>query len=587
VKRLLFLALFLLYLVLPQHAYADAGWVIEKFESNIVIQQSGEVLVTEKIDVDFKDLDKHGIFRDIPYIYEANGDKSYTEIRIESVLQNGEEAEFTVFEDNGYKRIRIGDPDRMISGRNSYEMTYAAVGVLRGFEEYDELYWNVTGNNWEVAIENAYATVTLPSNGLLKFDCFEGYEGATSECRIVSETPKSVFFEASKSLDAYQGLTIVAGYNKGLVPLITVERPLTFWERFTQFPSLATLFSILFFGVGTIVYLWLRYGRDYWYGNIMADQGKGSFVKPIGAHETVVVEYTSPDSLRPAEIGVLVDERAHTHDVVATIIDLAARGFLTIKELPKKWMFGKMDYVLDKKAKDTKELLTYEKLLLDKLFDEGHTVNVSSLKNSFYTDLKKVKDALYEEVVSKNLFPTSPEKVRQKYLVIAILMIFFSFFLVGLAAASEIVLLANICIGFFACGIVLLMFSFFMPRRTATGRDLYRRTRGYFLFIDKAEKHRQKFFEKKNLFNEVLPYAIVFGLTGKFAKAMKEIGLENVQPTWYHGAQGFNMVNFESSMGSFSKSMSSAIASAPSSSGGFSGGGSSGGGFGGGGGGSW
>jgi uncharacterized membrane protein len=115
---------------------------------------------------------------------------------------------------------------------------------------------------------------------------------------------------------------------------------------------------------------------------------------------------------------------------------------------------------------------------------------------------------------------------------------------------------------------------------------LYRRIKGYRLFIDKAEKHRQKFFERKNLFNEALPFAIVFGLTGKFATAMKEIGVTTAQTGWYSGTHHFNSHNFSSSMNDFSQSLSSAMASTTSSSGGFSGG-SSGGGFGGGGGGSW
>ena len=94
------------------------------------------------------------------------------------------------------------------------------------------------------------------------------------------------------------------------------------------------------------------------------------------------------------------------------------------------------------------------------------------------------------------------------------------------------------------------------------------------------------FFEKKNMFNEVLPYTIIFGLTGKFAKALKDMGLKPANPSWYHGTQAFNALYFSSSVNNFSNSLSTAISSAPKSSG-FSGGGSSGGGFGGGGGGSW
>jgi uncharacterized membrane protein len=127
-------------------------------------------------------------------------------------------------------------------------------------------------------------------------------------------------------------------------------------------------------------------------------------VRPIGAHETIVVEYEPPEKLRPAEVGVLMDERADTLDVTATIIDLATRGYLTITEVPKKWVFGSTDYTLARVKKDTASLLDYEKELFSKLFDEKDKVDMSSLKTKFYKDLKVVKDKLYEEIIKKGFF---------------------------------------------------------------------------------------------------------------------------------------------------------------------------------------
>jgi uncharacterized membrane protein len=130
------------------------------------------------------------------------------------------------------------------------------------------------------------------------------------------------------------------------------------------------------------------------------------------------------------------------------------------------------------------------------------------------------------------------------------------------------------------------LFAIIMPRKTAHGREMFRRSRGYELFISKAEKHKQRFFEKKNMFNEILPYAIVFGLTEKFANAFAAMGLDPQSHSWYVGSRPFNAAVFGAHVASFSGSLSSAMATAPGGSG-FGGGGFSGGGFGGGGGGSW
>lgn len=586
-KKILFLIALLFFCLSPRPVLAaDEGWTIEKFNSDLAVEQTGEVSVVETIDVNFNTLSKHGIYRDIPYAYESNGQKIYTEILTQKVEQNGAPATYVTSKNDTYVDLKIGDADRTISGKNTYKIYYTVRGVLRGFTDHDELYWNVTGNNWPVPINHATATVTLPSDGLTKTACYQGYAGSQGECLSQIQSPRIAEFQSDEILDAAQGMTIVSGYTKGMVPLLTVQRPKTFWGKFTTWPSELTLGIAVTFGIVTIFYLWYKGGRDYWLGqNMFGKINNQGSAKPLGAHETTVVEFTPPEKLRPAELGVLMDERADTHDVVATIIDLASRGYLTITEVPKKWIFGKMDYLLTKKSKDGKGLLGYEKMLLDKLFATEKTVTISSLKTTFYEELKEIKQELYNEVVRKKLFTSDPEKIRQKYLLIAFVLLILGIIITGNSVAHDLIIPADIGLGIGISGVILIIMSQFMPRRTASGRELYRRARGYYLFINTAEKYRQQFFEKKNMFNEILPYAIVFGLTTKFAQQMHDIGLTHTATAWYVGTQPFNTTTFGNSMNDFSRSMSSAIASAPQSSG-FSGG-SSGGGFGGGGGGSW
>ena len=59
--------------------------------------------------------------------------------------------------------------------------------------------------------------------------------------------------------------------------------------------------------------------------------------------------------------------------------------------------------------------------------------------------------------------------------------------------------------------------SRWMPKRTAKGYAVLRRVDGFRRFIDESEKDRAQFAERKNLFSEYLPYAIVFGATKKWA----------------------------------------------------------------------
>lgn len=585
-KRLIALLFLILFFTFAKPVLAE-DFVIDSFNSRINIQNDGIVAVEETLNVDFSQNQKHGIFRDIPYIYQGtNGEKTYTEVTVSDVLRNNANEKYETQRDEDNIRIKIGDPDRTISGKHVYRISYTVKGVLISFPDHDEFYWNATGNEWPTTIGKATATITLPKDGLEKAACYQGYKGSIGECTARITSKSAAEFSTTELLESHQGMTIVAGYTKGLVPILTVARPKTFWEKFIEWPSQLTFWTGILGAAGFVVYTWYKKGRDPWLGHGGAlSQTTQERLKPIGAHETVVVEFTPPDNLRPAEIGVLMDERAHTHDVIATIIDLATRGFLTITEVPKKWVFGSVDYELIKVKKDTAKLLQYEKVLLDNLFESGDSVKISSLKKTFYDELKEVKDQLYSDLIEKKFFPKNPEKVWENYFAIGFVLLIFGGVGLSLTIPNDLVFLADVSFALIVAGVLLVIFAKFMPRRTAEGRELYRRARGYRLFIDRAEKYRQRFFEKKNLFNEVLPYAIMFGLTDKFTHAMKDMGVKP-DTTWYHSSRPFTYSSFNSGMNSFVTGVGTAIASTPSSSGGFSGG-SSGGGFGGGGGGSW
>jgi uncharacterized membrane protein len=318
--------------------------------------------------------------------------------------------------------------------------------------------------------------------------------------------------------------------------------------------------------------------------------------RPLFARETVVVEYTPPEigtekrPLRPAEIGVLLDERADTLDVTATIVDLAVRGYLRIEQVEGKGLFGKDDYILHRLKPSDDDLLVFERELHDSLFDGAESVKMSDLKNKFYSDLAKVKSALYvQSGKTKNkFFNRNPSSVRNGYLTGGIVLAGLGIAaFVGLGAIEVGAILA---VPIVIAGLLMAALSSAMVARTALGREMYRRILGFREYMEVAETDRQRFYEDASIFDKYLPYAIVYGCTEKWARAFEGIeGVDTTTRTWYVGNSAFTPVVFASNINSFSSSISSSISSTPASSGssGFSGGGGGGGGFGGGGGGSW
>lgn len=578
-KSLLFLAALVTTTLVPLSAQADEGWVVQSFNDNITVETSGTVTVKESIDVDFGGLAKHGIYRDIPYGYSnPDGTTTYTDIEVSSVTESGSSIPYTTSYISGnYLEIKIGDAKRTVTGKQHYLLTYVATGILRGFPQYDELYWNVTGNNWPVPIQAASATVHFPKDGATQVSCYTGGIGSTDSTCQKSFSGLEATSSTTAALAPSEGFTIAVGYTKGMVPLLVVtESPssLAHWLKKISFPIVGFSFLVtLILLVSLIIRQYRKVGRD--------GSEAGARISRV-----VVPEYVAPGGMTPGEVGLLLDEKADTLDVSATIVDLAVRGFLTITEVPKKWMFGSVDYQLNRTKKTDAGLRRYETYLLGQLFSTGDEVLLSSLKNTFYTSLSEVKNQLYIELTERGLFATNPEKTRQLYLGIGFALLAAGMVLVfpGFTFPSSFLLGSGPAIAI--SGIVMIVMSRAMPRRTALGTEMYQKALGYKMFLSATEKYRQPFFENQNLFMEVLSYAIVFGVTEKLAKAFSQMGIQPPAPSWYYGTQPFNPAFFASSMGSFSNSISSAMASTPSSSG-SGGGGFSGGGFGGGGGGSW
>lgn len=595
-KKLFAFALVFFAVALPAHA--ETAWRITNFSSDIVIEKDGSVQVVETIDVVFS-VEKHGIFRDIPIAYQNEDGSEYsTETKVVSVTDGVNPILFMTQDNGANMRIKIGDAGKTVIGKQKYVITYVVKSVLRPFDTYDELYWNVTGDAWDTPIDAVSASVTLPENGVIQTSCYYGAHGSTMKCRAEIPAENTVRFSHAKMLAQGEEMTIAVGFTKGIAK---IQPPIVTKEPFSPIAALLSFLVVSIGGIASIVRLWWKKGRD--------KKSETEFVAPF-EKETIIAEYESPLGLRPGELGALIDETADTLDITATIIDLASRGYLKIEELPSKWFFGGNDYELTKTEKKEDGLLEYETKLLDSLFknraaislaaigeifsekaetdkkEHAKNVKISELKNSFYKDLEEIKKALYEELTRKKLFDENPSSSRGKYSTGGAIAIVAGFGMLWFSAVGGAIFLGAGG-GLILCGIIFLIAALkAMPRRTALGHDAYIKALGYKLFVSGTEKYRAPFYEKENLFMEVLPYAIVFGVTKKLAEAMKEMGLKPAAPSWYHGAAAFNASGFTSNMGEISKALSSAIASAPGGSG-SGGGGFSGGGHGGGGGGSW
>jgi uncharacterized membrane protein YgcG len=578
-------------------AWAEA-FVIKAFDVTMQIEPNGKLHVEERILVEFTE-SRRGIIRKIPFRYETGrGIGRRVEIRVGDVDTEGGASDRTdIATEGAYLRIRIGDPNVWLeAGRVvTYVIRYTAIGAVNWFEktdwgDYAEVYWNATGDEWEVPIERASVRVRFPAVGdseRVRARVFVGPLGSTlqqtipagssdlgsDQTRTVSSLSSSeLLIRRDAPLAAHEGMTFVLNVPAdSIVPPGPAEQLLGAVRENLGFGlPLVTLI-----GMGG---LFLRYGRD---------------AKP----KPLTVQFEPPDGVTAPEAGTILDERVDQRDLAAGIIGLAVKGYLTIHPEEEGIVFKRRTATLRLTGKtDDSPLSPFEQFLIRLLRQCGPVIGESDLREHVAPHASDLRSMLYAELVDRGYYLRSPETVRAIWIgggiaVIALLGVICVFLSPFRYPMPSIV-------GGLIAAILIVGFGLQMPKRTVIGARALDKVRGFEEFIRRARSDELEWMSKKEptaaLFEEYLPYAVAFGLTAEWAQAFE--GIVKEMPSWYDtpGGRGFSARWFATDLMAISNTVASAAVTMPRSSGGSggfsgfsSGGGFSGGGFGGGGGSSW
>jgi len=590
-KKLVFsLILFFSFSFASPALAASSEYTIESFESKITVNQDASLTIEETILANFH-VRKHGIFRIIPIIYSATGKTIKADFKLLSITdEQGNSYPYTTPRLSQSVKLKIGDPNKTITGLNTYLIKYQIKDVLLRHKDHDEIYWNVTGSEWDTTIKKASATVSSSFAQITKVSCFAGPVGKQDKNCEADFEGSEAHFSAAIPLSWGKDLTLVVGLDK--------ENQLIFPGLIKRITSLLLNnwgYLLALAPIGFLFYFWFKKGRDLRFvsDNVFYQpESEKTRTVSLFAREHLPSVYSPIDGLTPAEVGTILDERVDIHDVVAEIVELARLGHLEIKKIEKKKLIRKkIDYWFIKKEKNITGLKSYQKYLLEKIFASNgkQKVSLSALKNKFYLHLETFKKKLYEHLAKEKIFAGNPAKIRLKWTGIFAVLIIVAF----IGSVFFAIMTAN------SGPILLIIISIFpaifiiknMPRRTAWGHSLFRQSIGLRYYVNKG-KWREEIAEKHLFLEEILPLAICLGVVKKLARDMAVL---KVAPPAYFA--GVTTTHLYSDLNHFSTRAASSLVSSPESQwsgksswsggSGFSSGGSSGGGFGGGGGGSW
>ncbi len=643
---------FLLFVVLglcgPGMSGVRAEEVITHFDSVIDVSKDGVLTVTETVSVISEgNKIRHGIYRDFPLTQRKDdGTILHVGFSIKSVLRDGEKEDYVTQSIPNGIRIFIGKPDVFINaGPHQFQLTYTTTRQIRYFDDHEELYWNVTGNQWAFPIDEATATVNLPDNVKAeKAAVFTGPVDSTERNASVSNLASAPFFKTTLPLDLHEGMTIIVGMPKG-----SILPP----GKLAQFLGMLRDNRNLVLGLGgflvVLVYYslaWIRVGQD-----------------PYGG--VIVPRWDAPDGLSPAMVNY-IHRRGFSDGgwtaLSAACLDLAVKGYIVIEDIKQSIGLTRTDKALPERLPSGAQSILAVIPSAGQTFtiEKATGKKVQALGNEFRAAIDKVGRGKYYRFnlgyvafgiflsvaayASLLIFGDTTEEMIGFLIAPAFAAIFFGVMLtalakvvlqgsnlagkivqlvmlvamlatVGVIATSTLVSVLGsmaamedwaLIIGAIAIVLVNGIAITILGAPTRDGARLMAGIEGLKRYLTLAEKQRMNMQGAPTMsprhFETLLPYAVALGVEKPWSETFQTwlksaaagAAAASYQPVWYHGNR-FDSNTFGRQMSGFSNSMASAMKSslpAPpkSSSSGFSSGGSggrSGGGGGGGGGGGW
>ena len=609
---------------------------ITSFDSFISVEPEGALTVIETISVIARgDRIRRGIYREFPTEYTTPaGHRVRTGFTVLAVERNGRAEPYHIKQMSNGTRIYIGDPDVLLKpGPATYTLTYRTDRQIGFFPEYDELYWNVTGNGWIFPIDQASAAVSLPPAAeILQHSVYTGSQGSTAEnAEVTAATDHTISFRTTEPLAPHQGLTIAVAWPKGVVKQPDLaDKTAYFLGNNLAVPAGSAALLVLLIYYLTV---WTRVGRDPTVG-------------------VIIPRFEPPRDFTPAAARFIMRMGFDDKSFSAALISMAVKNYLHIREQDNTFTLSRTDNA------DSAALSRGERKLAAKLFEDSGSLEIkqinhrrlqeamSALEKSLEVDFEAIhfrRNSLYllpgltiTLLLIGAIIITAHDRAGAGFIAVwlsiwsaacyALILRAISswktasaggFSLAGTGGALLVTLfaapfLAGWFFGFFAlisfastgsAAILLallglnILFYHLLKAPTLHGRKIMDQLEGLRLYLAVAEKERLNLLNPPTktpaLFEKFLPWALALDVEQQWSEQFSEVldraaaGQQDYSPAWYHGSRPFSSHGFGTTMGSALTSQISSSSRAPGSSSGSGGGGSSGGGGGGGGGGGW
>ncbi|MFW5415939.1 DUF2207 domain-containing protein [Nocardiopsis sp. CNT-189] len=443
-------------------------------------------------------------------------------------------------------------------------LDYTVTGAMEQTADGVELEWSpIAGYSERVAETTVRVDAPQPPRAL---SCSAGVPRSSIYCTSSDMGGHEGLVARFLQADMAPGerLSIVVAYPEGTASADPVlDRTWSLTSAFAITPKTASVFGLLLLGLigGLIALIRLR-GQDE--RALRTESGAASNA-PLEAGPDDGLRFRPPDGVHPGQIGTLIDGQADVVDIAGTVVDLAVRGHFTIEELPHE-SGASVDWMLSKRVPPAdEELLPYERMLIDALFDRRVRVRLSQLRRGgFAQRLGGVRDELYRDMVRLRWFANRPNVERNGWASAGIGLTVGGVLLTVLLAAFTQAAFTGLAV--VIAGAALTVGAQYMPARTAKGSSVLAHTLGFRAFLMSAEAEHVPEGRRVDLFSRYLPYAIIFDNVDRWATVLAAAGATeetaNNRLPWYEGPDEWQVEDFAESIRAFVLTLAGVISSA-------------------------
>ncbi|MCQ2410639.1 MAG: DUF2207 domain-containing protein, partial [Elusimicrobiaceae bacterium] len=505
------------------------------FDTDIKVQPDGTIHVSETISLNVRHQQiRRGIYRDIPTSLKENATPL-------SLTMDGQTHPFFTEHKNGNLRVNFGNDNYIPQGQHTYIFTYTFAGAVDSYTHYNEIYWNVTGNDWNFTIDKARVHLSFPPGTHIQADGISTYTGHKGSKQNQAVQTGELTFETTRPLAPQEGFTVAVPFNKGTV----VAQP--WWKQNVQVFSGPALFSLLLAACLFVYFIhtWLKVGQDPAY--------------------VAVAQYEPLQYIALASMQYLCTQSLDTTVLTCALLDLAMQGYIEITE--KKEFFSSTKAVITRYFdKDEQSLPAEEQIMLRHI---GGALNLSpSSAEKFNKMRQEIQEHFKQQskfyVVSNTsyiakaglmlaalgivpfLFMPQPAPFIFINCHFAVFFLAMAVFVPNLWIKTGVGLLLSAFYGIFWVGILLKSpptaaicqvlfvagmwgFAFYaslIRNVTPAGRDLFAHIYGFKKYMKTAEVNRvaaSNPADAEKIFCRFLPFAFALGLENQWIERFEKI----------------------------------------------------------------